>query len=145
VSHALAEERISIEELTAVSVDEGSVVRVRVSDRQRALRILNEAVDAGRDYGRRSAIAGQRAADLLSRVDYQQAATDAVLVRLDDQVGEFARLAHRCHEAGIPLRTVRILWRGKRSAIAELTSVEAEKLRSLLADRVILKEATPVS
>jgi len=143
VSHALAEENISIDELTAVSVDEGSVVRVLVSDRKRALRILNEAVDAGRDYGRRSAMAGERAADLLSRVDYQQAATDAVLVRLDDQVGEFARLAHRCHEAGIPLRTVRILWRGKRSAIAELTSVEAEKLQSLLADRVILKETTP--
>lgn len=145
VSCALAEEKISIDELTAVSVDEGSVVRVKVSDRPRALRILNEAVDAGRDYGRRSSLAGERASDLLSRVDYQQAATDAVLVRLEDRVGEFARLARRCHEAGVSLRTVRILWRGKRSAIAELTSSQTESLRLLLADRMIVDEIPPTA
>jgi histidine decarboxylase len=140
VSQALAAEHISIDELTAVSVDEGSVVRVRVSDRPRALRILNEAVDMGRDYGRRSLLAGEQASQLLSRVDYQQAATDAVLVRLDDRVGEFASLAHQCHEAGLQLRTVRILWRGKKTAIAELTTSEPSRLRALLAERVIVDE-----
>ena len=137
VAHALAAENISIDELTSVSVDEGSVVRVRVSDRGRAVRILNEAVDAGRDYGRRSPLAGERATQLLSGVDYQQAGTDAVLVRLEDRVGEFASLAHKCHEAGLPLQTVRILWRGKKSAIAELTTAEPQRLRTLLAERVI--------
>lgn len=138
VSQALAEAGLSIEALTAVAVDEGSVVRLRVNDRAAALRVLNQGLDAGREYGRASTEPGDRALDLLSRIDYQQAAPNSILVRLDDRPGELASVTHQCHEAGIRLQAVRFLWRGKASAVIELNGNEPERLRSLLVNRVIL-------
>ena len=138
VTQALAEEGISIEGVTAVAVDEGSVVRLQVNDRARALSILNQAADAGREYGRAASAAGGHAQELLSRVDYQQAAGEGVLVRLDNRPGQLAGLTHRYHEAGLRLRSVRILWRGKASAVFELCAADQGKLRDLLSDRVVL-------
>ena len=138
VTQALAEEGISIEGVTAVAVDEGSVVRLRVGDRAAALRILNQAADAGREYGRPTSATGGHAQELLSRIDYQQAAGEGVLVRLDNRPGQLAGLTHRCHEAGLRLRSVRILWRGKASAVFELCAADQEKLRQVLSDRVLL-------
>jgi len=138
VSHALAAAGISIEGLTAVAVDEGSVVRLRVTDRERAVQILNRTLESGRDYGSPPLLAGDRAATILSRVDFRQASTDAILVRLDDRAGVLAGLTHQCHEAGIMLRSVRILWRGRATAVVELSGSDSDRLRTLLVDRVIV-------
>jgi histidine decarboxylase len=138
VSQALAEAGLSIDGLTAVAVDEGSVVRLRVNDRAAALRVLNQGLDAGREYGSPGAQPGDRALELLSRIDYQQADPNSLLVRLDDRPGELASVTHQCHEANIRLRSVRILWRGKASAVIELNGSDPDRLRALLVNRVLL-------
>lgn len=138
VSQALAAAGISIEGLTALTVDEGNVVRLRVSDRERAVRILDQFVDAGREYGSPASLAGEAAINILRRADFRQAAADSILVRLDDRAGALAGLTHQCHEAGIRLRSVRILWRGKAAAVVELNGSDTERLRELLGDRVVL-------
>lgn len=138
VSQALAAEGISIEGLTALTVDEGSVVRLRVGDRERALRILDQSVDAGREYGSPAALAGEAAMRILRRADFRQAAADSILVRLEDRAGALAGLTHQCHQAGIRLRSVRILWRGKAAAVVELNGSDTDRLRQLLVDRVVL-------
>jgi histidine decarboxylase len=138
VSQALAAEGISIEGLTALTVDEGSVVRLRVGDRERALRILDQSVDAGREYGSPAPLAGEAAMSILRRADFRQAATDSILVRLEDRAGALAGLTHQCHQAGIRLRSVRILWRGRTAAVVEISGSDTDRLRQLLVDRVVL-------
>ncbi len=139
VSSALAWAGISIEGLTAIKVDEGSVVKLKVSDRDRALKILNQTLDIGRCYGQSLPFSTDEAPQILSQVDYQAVSGDAMLVELEDKPGTLAVLMKQCREQQISIRSVRLLWRGKEKAVVELASSEPEQLKALLADRVLIK------
>lgn len=138
VSAALAAVGISLEDLTAIKVDEGSVVKFKVSDRSRALKILNQTLDIGLCYGQSLPFDTEEATQILSNVDYQAVSGDALLVELEDKAGTLAMLMKQCREQQIAIRSVRLLWRGKEKAVVELASSEPEKLRELLADRVLV-------
>ncbi len=137
VATALAAAGISIEGLTAVKVAEGSAIRLNVTDRDRALQILNQTIDAGRRYGQSRSL--DAAAQILSQVDYQAVSGEALLVELEDHAGTLATLMKECLTQDIPLRSVRLLWRGQEKAVVELASAEPEKLKVLLADRILIK------
>jgi histidine decarboxylase len=139
VATALASAGISIEGLTAVKVAEGSAIRLSVTDRDRALQILNQTLDMGRRYGRSSSLDTKAAAQILSQVDYQAVSGDALLVELEDHAGTLAVLMKECRTQDIPLRSVRLLWRGKEKAVVELASAEPDKLKTLLADRILIQ------
>lgn len=117
---------------------EGSAIKLRVNDRERALQILNQTLDIGRCYGQSQPLAAAEATQILSQVDYQAVSGDALLVELADRAGSLALLMKQCRECNIPLRSVRLLWRGKEKAVVELASTEPEKLKELLADRVLV-------
>ncbi|GAB4550030.1 MAG: hypothetical protein Tsb0014_44640 [Pleurocapsa sp.] len=138
VSAALAVAGISLEGLTAIKVDEGSVVKIKVSDRDRTLKILNQTLDIGRCYGQSLPFHTDEANQILSQVDYQAVSGDALLVELEDKAGTLAMLMKQCREQQIPIRSVRLLWRGKEKAVVELASSEPNKLKTLLADRVLI-------
>ena len=138
VSSALAAAQLSIEEVTAVKVEEGSVVRLRVNDHARALKILNQTWDIGRNYGQSQPFGTEAAADILSQVEYQAVSGDALLVQLEDKPGSLASIMKRCRDQNIPIRSVRLLWRGKYKAVVELASPEPVRLKSLLTDQVFI-------
>ncbi len=137
VSAALASVGISIEGLTAVNVEEGTMVRLRVSDRDLALKTLNQTLDIGRCYGQTRPLNTEDAAQILSQVEYQAVSGDALLVELEDKAGTLAALMKECREKQISIRSVRLLWRGKEKAVVELASPEPERLREILADQVL--------
>lgn len=139
VATALASAGISIEGLTAVKVVEGSAIRLSVTDRNRALQILNQTLDMGRRYGQSRSLDTKAAAQILSQVDYQAVSGDALLVELEDHAGTLAVLMKECRAQDIPLRSVRLLWRGKEKAVVELASAEPDKLKTLLADRILIQ------
>jgi histidine decarboxylase len=139
VAMALASAGISIEGLTAVKVAEGSAIRLSVTDRDRALQILNQTLDMGRRYGQSRSLDTNAAAQILSQVDYQAVSGDALLVELEDHAGTLAVLMKECRAQDIPLRSVRLLWRGKEKAVVELASAEPDKLKVLLADRILIQ------
>ena len=138
VSSALASVGISIEGLTAMKVEKGSVVKLKVSDRDRALKILNQTLDIGRCYGRSFPFDTDEAAGILSQVDYQAVSGDALLVELEDKAGTLAVLMKQFREQQISIRSIRLLWRGQEKAVVELASPEPEKLKALLADRILI-------
>ena len=138
VSSALASVGISIEGLTAIKVDEGTVVKLKVSARDRSLKILNQTLNIGRCYGHSLPFDADKAAQILSQVDYQAVSGDALLVELEDKAGTLAALMKQFREQQILIRSVRLLWRGKEKAVVELASSEPEKLKALLADRVLI-------
>jgi histidine decarboxylase len=137
VASALASVGISIEGLTAIRVEEGIIVKLRVSDRERALKILNQTLDIGRCYGQSLPFDTDKAAHILSQVDYQAVSGDALLVELEDKAGTLAVLMKQFREQQIDIRSVRLLWRGREKAVVELASSEPEKLKIFLADRVL--------
>ena len=138
VSTALASVGISIEGLTAVKVEDGSIIKLKVSDRDRALRILNQTLDIGRCYGQSHSLDTDKATQILSQVDYQPVSNDAVLIELEDRSGTLALLMKQCHEQQISIRSVRLLWRGVEKAVVALASPELDKLKLLLADRILI-------
>ena len=139
VSAALGSAQLSIEELTAVKVAAGSVLRLRVSDRDRALQILNQTLDIGRNYGQARSLGTEAAAHILSQVDYQAVSGSALLVQLEDQAGALATVMKQYRDQQIPIRSVRLLWRGKDKVVVELASPEPDKLKTLLPDQVLMQ------
>jgi histidine decarboxylase len=138
VSSALASVGISLEGLTAIKVDEGTIVKLKVSDRERALKILNQTLNIGRCYGQSLPLDLDQANQILSQVDYQAVSGDALLVELDDKAGSLAVFMKQCREQRISIRSVRLLWRGKEKAVVELASSEPEQLKALLGDKVLI-------
>ncbi|NCJ05637.1 histidine decarboxylase [Synechococcales cyanobacterium C] len=145
VSAALASVGISIEGLIAVKVEEGTMLRLRVNDRDRALQILNQTLDIGRCYGQSRPFNTEEAAQILSQVEYQAVSGDALLVELEDKAGSLATLMKKCHEKQISIRSVRLLWRGKEKAIVELASAEPTQLKAMLADQALTSELVDLS
>lgn len=138
ISAALGAAGIMIEALTAVEADGASVLRMQVDDRDRALQILNQTLDIGRCYGQACAVHHADATEILSRIDYQSVSNEALLVQLVDQPGSLAELMKCCRDQTIPIRRVRVLWRGQGKAVVELASPQVDELKRVLSDRVLL-------
>lgn len=139
VSAALAAAGVSIEDFTAVEAAGGSIIHMRVDDRERALQILNEHLDIGRCHGQYRPFNPEAATQMLTQANYQTVSQDALLVKLIDKPGALAELMKKCRQQAIAIRSVRLVWRGPDSALVEIASDQHQQLETLLADQVVMQ------
>lgn len=139
ISMALAAAGISIEDITAVKAAGGSIIQLKVSDRERALQILNEHLDIGRCHGQYRPFNTDAATQMLTQADYQTVSQDALLVKLVDKPGALAELMKKCRDYAISIRSVRLVWRGQGSALVEIASDQHTQLQTLLSDQVVMQ------
>ncbi len=111
-SEILAERGINIETLDAETVQDHGVVILTV-DR------YDEALAALRDAG------------------VPAVSEDAIIIRIADEPGALARISRRFHDAGIRLRSVRIIRRNAGSGLVALSTERTERALDLVKDVLI--------
>lgn len=114
ITELLARARINLETIDAETVGNQAILCLSVDRYDDALRTL--------------AAAG-----------YSAMAEDAVLVRIDDEPGSLARIAHRFKEAGINLRSVRMVHRDIRhkKAVVAIGTERTDQVIALVKDVLI--------
>ncbi len=112
VSEILAARGINIETLDAETVQDHGVVILTV-DR------YDEALVALRDAG------------------IPAVSEDAIIIRIADEPGALARISRRFHDAGIRLRSVRIIRRSTGSGLVALSTERTERALDLVRDVLI--------
>ena len=112
ISEALGSRGINIETLDAEEVHDLAVVELTV-DR------YDEALAALRDAG------------------FDAISEDALVIRLPDEPGALARVAKRFKDAGIDLRSIRIIRRQQGSALVALATERTAQARALVKDCLI--------
>lgn len=110
VMEALASEKINISSIAGENYGRQTVINVTVYDEPAALLVLQK------------------------KHDWQVISEEALLVRIDDEVGALAKLARRLLNNGITLRSIRFVERHKRFALVAIATDEPEMARSLLKD-----------
>ncbi len=112
VSEILAARGINIETLDAETVQDHGIVILTV-DR------YDEALAALRDAG------------------VPAVSEDAIIVRIADEPGALAKISRRFHDAGIPVRSVRIIRRNEGYGLVALSTERTEQALDLVRDVLI--------
>ncbi len=112
VSEILAARGINIETLHAETVQDHGILILTV-DR------YDEALVALRDAG------------------VPAVSEDAIIIRIADEPGALARISRRFHDAGIRLRSVRIIRRSSGSGLVALSTERTERALDLVRDVLI--------
>ena len=112
VSEILAAREINIETLDAETVQDHGIVILTV-DR------YDEALVALRDAG------------------VQAVSEDAIIIRIADEPGAFAKISLRFHEAEIRVRSVRIIRRNEGYGLVALSTERTERALELVKDVLI--------
>jgi hypothetical protein len=112
ISEVLAVRGINIETLSADTIQEHGVVIFTV-DR------YDEALVALRDAG------------------VPAVSEDVIIIRLADEPGALARISRRFHDAGIGLRSVRIIRRSEGHGLVALSTERTERALDLVRDELI--------
>jgi hypothetical protein len=114
VSEVLAKANINIESIDAESLGTNAILRLLV-DR------YNDALHA------------------LMRAGFHALTEDAILVRLDDRPGALAQIARRFKDAGVNLRSVRLVCRDTREqkAIVAIAADKTDEVIALVKDVLI--------
>jgi hypothetical protein len=76
----------------------------------------------------------------LAQTPYQALSEDALLIRLDDKPGELARITRRFKDAGIELRSIRIIRREAGTGIIAVAADRTEEAAELLKDVLISRQ-----
>jgi len=113
VSEITAEAGVNIEEIECCVVGEMGVVQMSVDNYDRAMRALH---DAG----------------------LQPMSEEVFLVRIDNAPGALAQVARRFADAGIDIRSLRIVRRDPKQAIAAISCSELNKARALVEDLLVV-------
>lgn len=109
LSEALAERNINIESIDGEAAESRGIIRLTVDK-------YDEALSALRDSG------------------FQAISEDALLIRLKDESGALARAAARFKDAGINIRSLRILRREGGFALVTLVTENNDAARELIGD-----------
>lgn len=112
ICNVLAARHINIETLDANEAQELAVVSLTVNRYDEALQALREA-------------------------GIEATSEDAVTIRLPDEPGALAKIAKRFKEAGIDLRTVRIIRRQSGYALVALAGEHNEQVADLVNEFVV--------
>lgn len=115
ITEALADAGVNIEFLSAEIIG-GSRVAILTVDR------YDEALRA------------------LAQTPYQALSEDAILIQLDDKPGELARITRRFADAGIELRSIRILRYEGGTGIFAVAADRPEAAAELLKDVLISRQ-----
>ncbi len=62
---------------------------------------------------------------------------DAIIIRIADEPGALARISRRFHDAGIRLRSVRIIRRNAGSGLVALSTERTERALDLVRDELV--------
>ncbi len=73
----------------------------------------------------------------LSAAGFHALTEDAIVVRLEDKPGELARITRRFKEAGISLRSIRIIRRDAGQSIVALSAPRTQEAMELVKDVMI--------
>lgn len=115
ITEALADAGVNIEFLSAEIIGGSRVVILTVDRYDEALRAL-------------------------SRTAYQALSEDAFLIQLDDKPGELAQITRRVTDAGIELRSIRIIRYEGGTGIFALAADRTEEAMELLKDVLISRQ-----
>lgn len=113
ISEALARQKINIESLASESFGDHAVTILTVNKYDLALRILQQLPDI-------TAIT-----------------EDALLIRLEDKPGALANVALRFKQAGISMRSIRIVQRGNQESFAAISTDRTSEAMALVKDLLI--------
>jgi hypothetical protein len=112
ITEALAGAGVNIDDISAENVGGTGIVLMTVDRYDEALRALAQA-------------------------HFQAVSEDAIVIRLADKPGELARITARLNDAGINLRSIRIIRREGGTGIIAVATQESERARELLKDVII--------
>lgn len=112
IAEVLANQQINIETLDGEEVQELAVITLTVDK-------YNEALQALRDAG------------------YHAVTEDAILLRVRDEPGALAKVARRFKDAGIPLRSVRIIQREAGYGVMAISTERTQAAMELVKDLII--------
>ena len=112
ISDQLGKAGINIETLEAFVVRDWDIVQLTVSDYDRALRVLR---DAG----------------------YDAITEDAVVINVKDQPGALAKVMRRLNEAGVDMRSMRILHRQAGEAMVAISMNRNDEAMRLIDDLLV--------
>ena len=115
ITEALAEAGVNIEFLSAEIIGGSRVAILTVDHYDEALRAL-------------------------AKTPYQALSEDAILIQLDDKPGELARITRRFADAGIELRSIRILRYEGGTGIFAVAADRPEAAAELLKDVLISRQ-----
>lgn len=113
ISALLASHNININSLDAESVDDNAVVVLTVSEYDEAFRLLQEMNDVS----------------VISE--------DAILIKLMDHPGALAEVAMRFHDAGVSIRSMRIIERGSEQSLVAISAERSDEALELVKDLLI--------
>ncbi len=112
ISDHLGRAGINIETLEAFVVRDWDIVQLTVSDYDRALRVLRDA-------------------------KYDAITEDAVVINVKDQPGALAKVMRRLNEAGVNMRSMRILHRQAGEAMVAISMDRNEEAMRLIDDLLV--------
>ncbi len=116
ISDQLGKAGINIETLEAFVVRDWDIVQLTVSDYDRALRVLR---DAG----------------------YDAITEDAVVINVKDQPGALAKVMRRLNQAGVDMRSMRILHRQAGEAMVAISMDRNDDAMRLIDDLLVNRSA----
>ena len=112
ISDHLGHAGINIETLEAFVVRDWDIIQLTVSDYDQALLVLR---DAG----------------------YDAITEDAVVINVKDRPGALAQVTHRLNEAGVGMRSMRILHRQAGEAMVAISMDRSEEAMRLIDDLLV--------
>ena len=115
ITEALADAGVNIEFLSAEIIGGSRVAILTVDHYDEALRAL-------------------------AKTPYQALSEDAILIQLDDKPGELARITRRFADAGIELRSIRIIRYEGGTGIFAVAADRTEEAAELLKDVLISRQ-----
>ena len=112
ISEQLGRAAINIETLDAFAVRDWDIVQLTVSDYDNALQVLR---DAG----------------------YDAITEDAVVINVKDEPGALAKVTRRLHDAGVNMRSMRLLHRQAGEAMVAISMDRSEDAMRLIDDLLV--------
>lgn len=112
VTELLAKAEINIESFDSEKIGDTAIFNLEVDDHDKALRAL-------------------------AHTEFKAIAQDTILIKLEDKPGALARMAHRFEQAGINLRSARLIRRQKGIGIVAISCRETDKAKELVKDLLL--------
>ena len=113
ITQALAAENINIEDVDAESYENFAIMILQVDRYDLALKIINQ------------------------ELGLKAVSEDVILVRLRDEPGALAHLSRRFSDAGINIRSIRIVQRGKDESLVAICTERSEDAMQLVEDILV--------
>lgn len=113
ITQALANENINIEDVDAESHEKFAIMILQVDQYDLALQVIHQ------------------------QLGLKAVSEDVILVRLRDKPGALAQLSRRFSDAGVDIRSIRIVQRGKDESIVAICTERTAEAMQLVKDILV--------